>query len=109
MACFGLLVSFLWFQVNLGSKYWQSRWEERLKVQEKKAAPNLEFFAASKETIHKDVQDSLNGVFANDNWFKVWLNKQILTKPSVSDTMSKLSLTFVAGWFVLLVLHVCGK
>ncbi|EJG1707947.1 hypothetical protein CDB79_RS00565 [Vibrio parahaemolyticus] len=109
LACFGLLVSFLWFQVNLGSKYWQSRWEERLKVQEKKAAPNLEFFAASKETIHKDVQDSLNGVFANDNWFKVWLNKQILTKPSVSDTMSKLSLTFVAGWFVLLVLHVCGK
>ncbi|MCR9908917.1 hypothetical protein NB545_15800 [Vibrio campbellii] len=110
LACFGLFVSFLWFRVNLGSKYWQSRWEERLKIQEQIAAPNLDFFSASKATIQQDVEDSLNGVFVDyGNKFKRWLNKQILRKPSVSDTMSQLSLSFMCGWFVLLVLLQIGK
>jgi hypothetical protein len=34
LAIFGAIVSGLWFQVNLGSKYWQSRWEHRLSVVE---------------------------------------------------------------------------
>ncbi|HGH6012980.1 TPA: hypothetical protein AB5H67_003567, partial [Vibrio cholerae] len=104
LACFGILVSYLWFRVNLGSKYWQSRWEERLKIQEQSAAPGLDFFSASKATIQQDVENSLNGVFSNDSEFKIWLNKQILKKPSVSDAMSQLSLVFIAGWFVLLIL-----
>jgi hypothetical protein len=106
LASLGIFVSFLWFQVNLGSKFWQSRWEERLKKQELKSAPNLHFFAANKETIEKDVSDSLGGVFPENSWFKRWINKQIIKKPSVSDNMLKLSLVFMFGWALMLVIKI---
>ncbi len=32
MAIFGIIVSYLWVRVNLGSKFWQSRWERRLSL-----------------------------------------------------------------------------
>src|SRR5947209_15698697 len=32
MAIFGIIVSWLWFCVNLGSKFWQSRWEQKLSI-----------------------------------------------------------------------------
>lgn len=46
LATLGALVSFLWYRVNLGSKYWQSRWEHRLKLKEEEIAPNLQYFSA---------------------------------------------------------------
>ncbi|WP_192021238.1 hypothetical protein [Shewanella sp. WPAGA9] len=106
LASLGGLVSFLWFQVNLGSKFWQSRWEERLKKQELKFTPNLHFFAASKETIESDVSDSLGGVFPATTWFKRWVNRQISKKPSVSDNMLKLSMVFMFGWVIMLIIKI---
>ena len=106
LASLGILVSFLWFQVNLGSKFWQSRWEERLKKQELKLAPNLDFFAATKDTIENDVSESLGGVFPANGWFKRWINKQVSKKPSVSDSMLKLSLVFMFGWVLMLIIKV---
>ena len=35
MAIFGLICSVLWFRVNIGSKYWQCRWGNRLSEIEK--------------------------------------------------------------------------
>jgi hypothetical protein len=40
LAVFGLLVSLLWCGVNLGSKFWQSVWENRLSKIEKKLHQN---------------------------------------------------------------------
>ena len=34
LAIFGLVVGLLWIAVNLGSKFWQSRWEHRLRLAE---------------------------------------------------------------------------
>ncbi len=34
LAIFGLVVGLLWIAVNLGSKFWQSRWEHRLRLTE---------------------------------------------------------------------------
>src|SRR5437016_5300615 len=36
LAIFGMIVGVIWFCVNLGSKFWQSRWEERLRIVERK-------------------------------------------------------------------------
>jgi len=34
LAIFGLVVGLLWIAVNLGSEFWQSRWEHRLRLAE---------------------------------------------------------------------------
>ena len=44
IATLGFIVSLLWFLVNLGSKFWQSRWEGRLCLLEKKMASDINFF-----------------------------------------------------------------
>jgi len=59
LALFGLAISLLWYRVNLGSKFWQSRWEHRLRVVEERIAPDLNFFAADWETIREDEKASL--------------------------------------------------
>ncbi len=50
LAIFGLVVGMLWIAVNLGSKFWQSRWEHRLRLAEEKLRPNMNLFSASWET-----------------------------------------------------------
>ena len=55
----GIVVSFLWVCVNLGSKYWQSRWEQRLVVVENQLGDDLELFSASWPTLDGDVRRSL--------------------------------------------------
>jgi len=100
LAIFGLFASFLWFRVTLGSKYWQTRWEQRLKIIEQRIAPDLDLFSANWSTINADVQASIQ-----DNqprgWLKSWLEDQVLRKHSVSYNMMLLSLLFLAGWVAL--------
>ena len=102
LAIFGWFVSFLWYRVNLGSKFWQSRWEERLADIERKVAPNLRMFSADYPTIETDVKNSLMRNPPKSK-FRVWLNTQILKKPSVSFNMTLLSIFFVAGWSLLII------
>jgi hypothetical protein len=89
----------LWFRVNLGSKFWQSRWEQRLSIVEKEIAPSLNFFAAEKTTIYQDVEDNLD-VFNHKGKLRNLLDKMTLTKPSVSLSMTLLSLLFMCIWLV---------
>lgn len=55
LAAVGAIVSLLWYFVNLGGKFWQSRWEERVAILEKRLAEeeglDIELFSASWETI----------------------------------------------------------
>jgi hypothetical protein len=100
LAALGVIVSFLWYRVNLGSKFWQSRWEERLKIAEVEVAPDLKFFAADWETIHADVKSSLE--HGRHTGIQKFLRTQILKKCSVSHQMTTLSIVFIAAWtFVL--------
>ena len=105
LALFGFFVSLLWFRVNLGSKYWQSRWEERLAVVELQVAPNLKFFSADWPTINADVERSLQRSNHEDR-FRKWLDKQTLKKHSVSYNMTLLSFFFMLGWVILAALNV---
>jgi hypothetical protein len=103
IAIFGFIAAGLWYRVNLGSKYWQSRWEHRLSVIEKKIASDLHFFAADWETIKHDVEQSLAGS-AHKRCFHKWLDTQVLKKHSVSYNMTLLSVLFMFGWIVMLVM-----
>lgn len=104
LAIFGFLVSILWLRVNLGSKYWQSRWENRASKIEKEIDPSIQLFSASKDVTDRDVRESLLnhkkitqlGVY--DRW--------VLSKPSVSKTMSLLAGLFLILWFVVFVMVV---
>jgi hypothetical protein len=99
MAIFGIIVSWLWFCINLGSKFWQSRWEQRLSFIENEIAPELKFFAADWDTIYHDVTQSLEG-----NWLRHLKRWFVLKKPSVSNQMMWLSVCFMIGWTVLVLL-----
>ncbi|MGA7491641.1 MAG: hypothetical protein WB930_20045 [Syntrophobacteraceae bacterium] len=102
LAVFGFLASWLWYRVNLGSKYWQSRWEYRLRETEKKIDPNLKFFYVDDRRIFdSDVEASMK--FYEHKALQLWLDRQILKKPSVTYNMILLSIMFQLGWSILFV------
>jgi uncharacterized membrane protein YciS (DUF1049 family) len=103
LAASGLIVSWLWFRVNLGSKFWQSRWEYRLSEVEKKIDPELYFFAVDLDTIKRDVEKSIEND-KHEGRFRRWIDKQVRKKHSVSHNMTLLSVFFIVGWAILVVL-----
>ncbi len=56
----GLISSWLWLLVNLGSKFWQSRWEQQLEDEEEKLGTPFELFSAPRDTLEKIVEKSLD-------------------------------------------------
>jgi hypothetical protein len=66
MAFLGFWASYLWYKVCLGSKFWQSRWEHRLKIIEEKymaegeLPKGINLFSADTDTIIADVRESLD-------------------------------------------------
>ena len=105
LAVFGILVSYLWYRVNLGGKFWQCRWEQRLSEVEKVLMPSAKFFAADYEIIISDVKNSLS-LGRDKSRFRRWLDTQILSKPSVSISMIHLSLLFIFGWLIVIVINI---
>ena len=110
-AFLGVFVSILWYKVNLGSKYWQARWEYRLSLKEEEIANGLEFFSADAKLIQSDVEKSFEHGAAKKRKFQKWVEKQALKKPSVSYNMILLSLMFVVTWGWLLITKIlpCEK
>jgi len=43
LSCLEVVVSLLWIFVNLGGKYWQSRWKKRAAIYEKEVSPDANF------------------------------------------------------------------
>lgn len=101
LAIFGLLVALLWIVINLGSKFWQSRWEHRLRLTEEKLRPDMNLFSASWETVQQDVRQSF--AFRKRGPIYNVYARLVLLKPSVTFVMTLLSLLFVLFWTALLV------
>ncbi|HAS6341088.1 TPA: hypothetical protein I7247_21060 [Vibrio vulnificus] len=106
LALFGIVVSVLWFGVNLGSKYWQSRWEHRASVIESEIDSSIEMFSASKSTIDADVKASLLNHKLNSKLD--WYDKLVMQKPSVSKYMSTLAGLFILLWLGVLIMSACS-
>jgi hypothetical protein len=105
LALFGFFVSTLWLRVTLGSKYWQSRWEQRLSIFEKDLAKNAKLFSADWDTMDKDVIESQALKHQHEkSTLKKWLEAQVLKKYSVSYNMMLLSMLFMAAWLLLTVI-----
>jgi hypothetical protein len=101
LALFGLVVAVLWFAVNLGSKFWQSRWEYRLTLAEKQLRPEMNLFSASWETVQDDVRRSFE--FRKRGIVHEMYKRLATLKPSVTLMMTLLSLCFAVFWIVLIV------
>ena len=101
-AFMGLIASILWFYVCLGSKFWQTRWEQRLADFENEHFPGLEFFSAKPARLRDDVTRGL--AFENLGTIQRYLYGLALLKPSVSYSMLRLSILFVFGWIVVIFL-----
>ncbi len=96
----GIVVCFVWFKVNLGSKYWQSYWEQRVD----EAANNMKvcfFTTKTKEWVEKNLNENKEGK-KRDCWEDIY-DDLVLKKPSVSKCMTFLSLFFLVVWVVVLV------
>lgn len=98
----GFLVCVFWYRVALGSKYWQERWEAKLseveKIFKKKGTfpADIELFTADWKKIRNEVSNSLYKPF--QTVFESIIAIQILTKPSVTQAMMYLVLTFCLSW-----------
>ena len=98
----GIVVAVLWVRINLGSKFWQSRWEHRLHLVEEDLEPGLDLFSASRDTVRGDVRQSLerNGGRAVGRWLNRLYVIAVMRKPSVSKQMTFLLAFFVVVWVV---------
>jgi hypothetical protein len=100
----GLVSAWLWLRVNLGSKFWQSRWEERLHRTEKELAPEgINLFGADWPTVMEDVRASLSDHFHEPGRVARAYERAVLGKPSVTRMMTYLSGAFLAFWVVGLI------
>jgi hypothetical protein len=95
LASLGALSSVLWYFVMLGSKYWQSRWEDKLAEIERVIAPDLKAFAASRDETDAAARRALSST-KHRRWADA-----VMRKPSVSYHMTLLSGTFIIGWCVV--------
>jgi glycerol uptake facilitator-like aquaporin len=101
-AFMGMMASVLWVWVCLGSKFWQTRWEQRLFDFEKEYFPGLDFFSAEPARLLEDVTRGF--AFEDLGTIQRSLYGLALLKPSVSYSMLRLSMLFVSGWIAVIVI-----
>lgn len=107
VAAVGAVVCYFWFRVALGGKFWQVRWERKLRELEESYSASgvfdarLKLFALDREDVKIQVKEELER--GGHKGFARWLDTQILTKPSVSATMITLAVFFALCWMALLV------
>jgi len=98
----GAGIAALWIMINLGSKFWQSRWERRLELIESQLPPELRLFSAGWPTLRREVLSSLARPYRKRGRVKRRLARiyvgAVLQKPSVSRVMTGLSVLFLVFW-----------
>lgn len=104
LTVFGFLVSILWIAVNLGSKFWQSRWEHRLRLTEEHLRSDMNLFSATWKTVQQDVRQSFE--FRKRGRIHRVYTRLVLLKPSVSLMMTLLSVVFAGFWVTMLVVTI---
>ena len=102
LSLFGFLVSLMWISINLGSKFWQDRWERKIAKIELNIDSSLQLFAVPREVVEQEVKESLR--YDERKWYRFWeriVNFLVMLKPSVSRTMILLSFTFALFWVAM--------
>lgn len=105
-AILGVIVSALWLQVALGSKFWQERWEDCLRSVEEELQLKGQFasaqalFSADSVDVKRLVKESLDR--GRHTGLYGLLDMLIVAKPSVTSAMMYLVLSFLTSWILLL-------
>jgi hypothetical protein len=93
-----LLSSYFWFKTNLGARFWQESWEAEVVSLAQEL--HIRSFERGLNEIKANVKSEL-GVGGKKSTMRKWIDKKILTKPSVSYQMIQLSMTSVVLWAVV--------
>lgn len=93
----GVGASWLWYQTNLGSRFWQMYWEGE--VQGLAQKHNISSFVKRDDEIMEEMQ--VNHGNLSGSWLRRWVNQEILKKPSVTYNMIRLSLFSFIFWFFM--------
>lgn len=102
----GLVSSALWFLVLCGGKFWQSRWESKLRSLERNNQSNSGLFAVSRAEVRAQAESLIKD---DDHWWpRGLIDKIVLWKPSVSFLMMVLSIMFMVLWLYLLIAGLVG-
>ena len=107
LGIFGFIVSLIWIGVNLGSKFWQSRWEYRLQELEKEIEPSIRLFSASWSAVQDEVKKSFE--FRQRGVIHRFYQRCVLLKPSVTLMMTFLSVVFAVFWILCIAAASVGK
>jgi hypothetical protein len=101
LAVFAAISSFYWYRTNLGSKFWQESWEVEVMLLARRM--NIASFERSTEDIVKQVSKSLARGWApkKKSWLRRCIDRQIVSKPSVSYYMIMLSITSTVIWVIV--------
>lgn len=106
----GVAIAVLWVLINLGGKFWQSRWEHRLEVLEAQLPDWPPLFSAKWPAIVADVAASFAEEYPGHSRLSRTLaalhRTAVMRKPSVSRVMTALSAIFVVFWVAVTV--ACG-
>lgn len=92
-----ILVSILWFYTNLGSRYWQSFWEQE--VEDLSSEMGVRSFMKNGSEIERQMRERTSlGKLPVD---KAMFERQMLRKPSVTINMIRLSAIFIIFWIAI--------
>lgn len=102
ITAFGILVCWLWYRTNLGSRFWHVFWESEVeRLAPKYELKSFEFSTAEiKAIVRRNVQPE------SSPWWRGWIDKGVLEKPSVTIHMIYLSLAALLFWLLILFYHV---
>lgn len=88
--------AFFWYRTNLGSKFWQESWEVEVNLLSEEIG--VESFKRRLPDVTDQVRRSLNPADMSKGWFRRFIDRQVLLKPSVTQNMIALSLLVTAVW-----------
>ena len=100
----GAFVCFAWFRVGLGSKFWQSHWEQIAEeMQEdigfrKDGGGDYRKDYFSREGADVRVERNLSSSNKKHGWIKRFYNRRVMKKPSVSGWMQITASVFCVAW-----------
>jgi hypothetical protein len=98
IAAFAALCSYLWFRVNLGSKFWQESWEVEVNLLAKERG--IRAFERPMREVREQVRQSLTSGWNEEkhSWLQRWIDSETTKKFSATYHMILLSLFSSILW-----------
>ena len=95
ISVFAVFVCKLWFDTNLGSRFWQVFWEHEVESLSK--TYHINSFLKSTSEIREELRGKLSHSDRR-SIFRSWIDKKVLSKPSVTHSMITLSFIAMIFW-----------